>query len=217
MKKIKTKDGSFTFKNEKYDELYHSISGAEEESLKKYIEPLGFEKLIKKQDSVNILDICFGLGYNTAAAFDYIWKLDDSVKICVIGLEKDKKILDKIPGLSASFENYNLIKKCINNNLEYENEKFKIKIILDDAQKSIKKLNKKFDAVFLDPFSPKKNPELWTEKFFKDIFRLMKSKALLTTYSCAGKIRKNLKNAGFTVKDGPCIGRRAPSTIAIKN
>jgi len=166
---------------------------------------------------VNILDVCFGLGYNTAAAIDYIWNLDKSVKINIIGLENDQEILNMILQINNSFKNYNLIKKCINNNWEYENEKFKIKIILDDAQKSIKKLNKRFDAVFLDPFSPKKNPELWTEKFFEDIFRLMKSKALLTTYSCAGKIRKNLKNAGFTVKDGPCVGRRAPSTIAIKH
>jgi chorismate dehydratase len=217
MEQIKTKDGSFTFRNKEYDELYHSISGAEEEAVKKYAGTSGFDKLIKKQDSINILDICFGLGYNTAAALDYIWNLDKSVKINVVGLEKDKEILDKINEINSSFENYNLIKKSIKNNLEYKNEKFNIKIILGDAKKTIKRLDTKFDAVFFDPFSPNKNPELWTEAFFRDIFRLMKQNAVLTTYSCAVKIRKNLKNAGFIVKDGPCVGRRAPSTIAIKH
>ena len=78
----------------------------------------------------------------------------------------------------------------------------------------IKNLNQKFDAVFLDPFSPKKCPELWTERFFKDIRKLMKQNSVLTTYSCAKITRNNLVNAGFNVKDGPSIGRRAPSTIA---
>ena len=90
----------------------------------------------------------------------------------------------------------------------------KLRIIIGDAGETIKNLNQKFDAVFLDPFSPKKCPELWTEKFFKDIRKLMKQNSVLTTYSCAKIIRNNLVNAGFNVKDGPSIGRRAPSTIA---
>ena len=39
MKEINTKDNSVTFYNEKFDETYHSISGAKEESEKKYIIP----------------------------------------------------------------------------------------------------------------------------------------------------------------------------------
>ena len=73
-----------------------------------------------------------------------------------------------------------------------------------------------FDIVFLDPFSPRKNPELWSEEFFKEIYSRMKKGAKLATYSCARKIRENLKTAGFKVIDGPNVGRRGPSTNAIK-
>ena len=66
-------------------------------------------------------------------------------------------------------------------------------------------------AVFIDL---KKNPELWTEEFFKQLRKLIKPDGILTTYSCAGNVRRNLKAAGFQVKDGPCVGRRSPSTIA---
>ena len=68
--------------------------------------------------------------------------------------------------------------------------------------------------MFLDPFSPPKNPELWTESFFREVKKLMKPKAILATYSCARIVRDNLKKAGFIVKDGPIIGRRSPSTLA---
>ena len=37
MKLIKTKDNSYTFYSEKYNEAYHSTSGALEESFKKFV------------------------------------------------------------------------------------------------------------------------------------------------------------------------------------
>ena len=51
---------------------------------------------------------------------------------------------------------------------------------------------------------------------FSDIYSLMKKESKLATYSCAGQVRRNLKEVGFEIKDGPCVGRRAPSTIGIK-
>jgi tRNA U34 5-methylaminomethyl-2-thiouridine-forming methyltransferase MnmC len=45
----------------------------------------------------------------------------------------------------------------------------------------------------------------------------MKEGAKLSTYSYARWIRNNLKNAGFEVLDGPILGRRSPSTIALKH
>ena len=90
----------------------------------------------------------------------------------------------------------------------------KIKIILGDARETVKKLNETFDVVFLDPFSPKKCPELWTKDFFSDVKKLMRKNSTLATYSCARSVRDNLRNVGFVVEDGPCIGRKSPSTIA---
>ena len=86
--------------------------------------------------------------------------------------------------------------------------------MLGDARDTMKKLNGNFDVVFLDPFSPKKNPELWTKEFFYDIRKLMNKKGVLATYSCAKIVRDNLKKVGFSVKDGPCVGRKSPSTLA---
>ena len=49
MKKVTTNDNSVTFYNEKYSEHYHSTSGAEEEAIKKFVEPCNIEKLAKKK------------------------------------------------------------------------------------------------------------------------------------------------------------------------
>lgn len=204
---IQTRDNSITFFNEKYQESYHSTTiGAIEEAEKKYVEPANL-----KENSV-ILDFCFGLGYNSLAA---LMKLP---RVKIIAIENDKEILKQIQTIEVPEkykEKYEIIKQVAKEK-EFDNGKIKIKLILGDAEKEIEKLNQQFDAVFFDPFSPKKCPELWTEQIFKNIFKLMKPNAILTTYSCAKEIRNNMKAAGFTIKDSAPIGRKAPGTVGIK-
>jgi tRNA U34 5-methylaminomethyl-2-thiouridine-forming methyltransferase MnmC len=199
MEKVITKDGSVTFHNAEVDETYHSVSGAKEESVKKFIEPLG--------DLVNpkILDVCFGLGYNSAAALDHF-------KACKItAIELDKNILDKIKELDAPFESYAEIKECVSKETEH------VRLIIGDVLVEVDNLEDDyFDAVLFDPFSPSKSPELWNGEFFSKIASKVRKGGILTTYSCAGKVRRALKEAGFEVSDGPCVGRRAPSTVAVK-
>lgn len=207
MELIITKDNSITYFNEQYQETYHSKSGAVEESIKKFVEPAN----IQDKSELKILDICFGLGYNSAAAIDAV---NSDCKINIIGLEKDPKIIEKIQEVNPCFDSYNIIKKLTLQNLNLIQDNVQIQILLGDARSTIKQLNQKFDVIFLDPFSPKKCPELWTEEFFKDIKRLTKKGTILTTYSCARIVRQNLEKVGFKIKNGPCVGRRAPSTIA---
>ena len=207
--KVVTGDGSLTFYNGAYGETYHSISGAEEEAIKKYSEAC-HEQL---QRNIRILEVCFGLGYNTAAELD---RAQGTIEI--VGLENDEVILQKIQELSPRFETYSLIKQCAQKKGRAITEKkVTLKILFGDARETIKQLNKDyFDVVFFDPFSPKKCPELWTEEFFKEVCRVMKKGGVLTTYSCAAAVRENMRKAAFAVKDGPCVGRNAPGTIAVK-
>lgn len=210
MEEIITKDGSTTFHNQKYDENYHSVSGAIEEAFEKFVRPCN----VKDFKNIRILDICFGIGYNSAAAIEEFLEYN-SGRIEITALEKDEGILKEIENLNPKLKYYDIIKK-MNRTKDCNNKNIKIKLIMGDAVKTIKEVDGVFDAVFLDPFSPPKNPELWTEEFFRDIGNVMKKGAILATYSCARVVRDNLKKAGFIVNNGPCIGRRAPSTIAVR-
>lgn len=214
MKKVITKDKSITFFNEKYKEHYHSLSGALEEAFEKHAKPCRIKELAQ-ENKINILDFCFGIGYNSGATLDIALKTNPKCRIFILGLENDKKILNKIKDLNPRLKNYDFIKKAAEN-LGFKNENTEIKIILGDARKSLKKIKKKFDAVLFDPFSPRKSPELWTENVFRDIFKLMKKNSILSTYSCAKSVRKNMKKAGFKVKDGPVVGRKSPGTLGLK-
>jgi len=214
MKQIITKDNSITFYNEQYGEAYHSVTGAAEEAFKKFAEPS--LEAVKGKKKVNVLDVCFGLGYNSGAIIDKVIENNPECNISITGIEKDREVLSLIPGLFCPLiKSYQLIKNAVNSNYELQNENIKIKLLVCDALECIGDLKEKYDIIMLDPFSPKKNPELWTQEFFRQLRRLIKEDSILTTYSCAGIVRRNLKAAGFNIKDGPCIGRRSPSTIAI--
>ncbi|MBW2994548.1 hypothetical protein KY315_03965, partial [Candidatus Woesearchaeota archaeon] len=68
MKRLKqrvTKDNSITLFNEEYQEYYHSIHGAIEEAFEKFVKPCKIAELAKT-GKIKILDICFGMGYNSA-------------------------------------------------------------------------------------------------------------------------------------------------------
>ncbi|MEA2097358.1 MAG: MnmC family methyltransferase [Candidatus Cloacimonadota bacterium] len=208
MKLTKTKDGSYTAFSEVAGEHYHTISGAIEEAFEKHVNALEIE------NGMHILDFCFGLGYNSIAA------CKDHANLQIIGLENDIKIIEamkniEIPEiLSVEFDFF----RNLSENMDItDNNNNRIQIIWGDALKKIDELpNEIFDRVFFDPFSPKKQPEMWSEEIFRKIYNKMKNGAKLSTYSCAKQIRRNMISAGFKVMDGPIVGRRSPATIAFK-
>ena len=208
MKLVKTKDGSFTAFNEAAGEHYHTVSGAIEEAFEKHVNAIGIE------NGMHILDFCFGLGYNSIAA------CKGHANLQIIGLEYDIKIIEamkdiEIPEiLITEFAPFKNIVKSLDVS---DNNNNRIQILLGDALQRIDELSgNTFDRVFFDPFSPKKQPEMWSEMIFQKIYNKMKNGAKLSTYSCAKWIRKNMISVGFKVMDGPVVGRRSPATIAVK-
>ena len=67
MQKVTTHDGSETFLNVEVNESYHSYTGAVEEAREKFCIPAGIKALAQK-GSFRLLDVCFGMGYNSAMA-----------------------------------------------------------------------------------------------------------------------------------------------------
>lgn len=80
-------------------------------------------------------------------------------------------------------------------------------VILDllygDAQTLLKSLNRTshsgVDAWFLDGFSPRKNPEMWSSKLCNAIAALSKPGTTLSSYTVAGDIRRALSRVGFEI------------------
>jgi len=58
----------------------------------------------------------------------------------------------------------------------------------------------KADALFLDGFSPAKNPEMWTEGVFAGLACLSGPETTLATFTVAGWVRRGLESQGFKIQ-----------------
>ena len=66
-----------------------------------------------------------------------------------------------------------------------------------------------YDVVYFDAFAPEKQPEMWSQPLFDNLYRQMNPGGILTTYCAKGVVRRMLQAAGFTVElPGPPGGKR---------
>lgn len=114
-----TNDGSAGLYNEAVGDIYHSTYGAYSESYAKFLKASGFLDYIKQNDSVKILDICYGIGYNTKTALDEILKLDKPLRVKIDALEYDKELVNISPFLKHQKID-NLINKFIINKSNFD-------------------------------------------------------------------------------------------------
>ena len=233
-----TQDGSYTFYSAEFQEAFHSSFGAKQEAEVRYIEPCLIKQLATQQSTIRLLDICYGLGYNSAAALEAIWLVNPQCRVELTALEINldvprqaiaNKLLDQwqlpegyaesrllatqsqprasIPQLLAELANTSLVK----------HKYLEGKLILGDARQTIQQVVQagwQADAIFLDPFSPPKCPQLWTIEFIDLVAQCLTPKGRLATYSCSAAVRTALSAAGLNFSSITGVGRKSPGTIA---
>ena len=210
-------DGSETFFNSDYNEAYHSKIGAITEAEYKFVKPSSLEKLLLNNNKeIRILDLFFGLGYNTGISIDFAYKIKNNPGLQITAIEKDLEIISKIKELKVpkwykKWQNilYSLSKKPW---VQFEN--INIQLHLDSIFNLIDKLREKsFDVIFFDPFSHKVTPEFWTDDFLISIFKLLDIDGTFTTYSGLKRVEKLALENNFEVKRIPAIGRKKSSLL----
>ncbi|MBE9004613.1 tRNA (5-methylaminomethyl-2-thiouridine)(34)-methyltransferase MnmD [Fortiea sp. LEGE XX443] len=217
-----TADGSFTFFSQEFSESFHSHFGAKQESYFKFVEPTQLAQAALKP-FVRLLDICYGLGYNTAAALQTIWAVNPSCHVELIGLELNPAV-PQAAIANSLFDHWNYEYTAILTQLAFEQqvqtERLEAKLLIGDARVSIQAVNQSgflADAIFLDPFSPPQCPHLWTVEFLQQVSVCLQENGLLATYSCAAAVRTALILAGLRIGSTPPVGRRSPGTVAAPN
>lgn len=197
---VQSGDGSYTAYSSEYDEHYHSTKdGALNESLKKHIEPAF--ALHSEKDHLRIIDICFGLGFNTLLSL--YWRdtyfPDKTVEIYSPELDGDlvASLVDfPYPEI---FEPYRNVIADIATLGGYEDERTRITVEITDARAAMRELEEGWDVCYQDAFSPSANPVLWTKEYFADVARLMGEDGIVTTYSTALATRLALYENGFNI------------------
>ncbi len=216
LKTVETEDGSITFWNEDYKEHYHTPAGARLEAVEKYIVPGKLSDRLER-GNVRLLDVCFGLGYNSLAALNLA---TGKSKLEITALEMDRRVVGAAaqslqPSPSDTFDwRKTLTELYLYGKSSINNQQSAI-IHWGDARYTTTQLEANaYDLVFLDAFSTQRNSELWTVDFFKKLRRLMKPDAFLLTYCAAIPVRSGLIEASFFVGETEPVGRQRGGTLA---
>jgi tRNA U34 5-methylaminomethyl-2-thiouridine-forming methyltransferase MnmC len=215
-----TADGSFTFFSPEFNEAFHSHYGAKQEAIYKFVKPCLLKEKASRQDRIVLLDICYGLGYNTAAALTAIWQANPECRVQLIALDTDVTVAQAAIAyynrqewplsVLAALEQLARTQTATTATLDAT-------LRIDDARATIQDLQQqKFqaDAIFLDPFSPPQCPQLWTVEFLAKVAACLKADGRLATYSCAAPVRTALQLAGLSVGSTAAMGRKTPGTVA---
>ena len=156
-----TEDGSIGLYSYADKDVYHSKYGALTEAWEKFVLPSGIKNLLKSGREINVLDLCYGIGYNTKALMSYVIELNKNEL-------KRKNIYKRLNRFVSIYVNKLKRKKnkelLIHNEAIHEdNVKFpKIKIDCMDINEELIKLSPLFKTL--------KTPAEVYEKIIPNIF-----------------------------------------------
>ena len=191
-----TGDGSAGLYSYDDSDVYHSYFGALTEACEKFVLP-AVNSLAVNKSEIKLLDLCYGIGYNTKSFLNYFFRLkqNEIKKILENNFSKNKK--NYIPYNyynETIYTDNNLIKNSVH---ETENKKSE-KIFLEHINKnnienkSYKKVKIKIDAVDLNEELIFLSPFFKTENFYSKNKTIKINKKI--------KAKKELKNKIDNIK-----------------
>lgn len=217
---ITTEDGSHTFMSGKFQTTFHSVHGAVEESRHVFIKNglLDFLNTHSKKE-IHILEIGFGTGLNTYLTF--LESQQHSVAIHYHAVELYPISIENVRRLNYAQRNDGLYHDVF---LQMHLQEWNVSSAISPEFNLTKHLIKAedyftditFDLIYFDAFSPKEQPELWTEDVFRKMYGLLNNNGILVTYCAQGQMKRNLKAAGFRVKALKGFGSKREMTRAEK-
>ncbi len=222
--------------SQKFDDPYFSFDNGIAETQYVFIEGNNlFERFLAHKESFFVIaESGFGTGLNffvTANVFEKFRK------------EYPNHTLKRL--YFISFEKYPILKQDLANILQYYDEitpltqtfleqyqifhngshrfifdniylDLHIGDILENLPKLDDNFNNKVDAWFLDGFAPSKNPQMWNDTLFENIYRLTKNNGSFATFTAAGAVRRSLEQVGFKVSKRKGFGRKREMLCGVK-
>ena len=210
MKLEQTADGSYTLYVPELDEHYHSVKGALTESQHIFID-MGL-----KHSSVtdpHILEIGLGTGLNCVLTL--LEAKESQRHVYYTGIERyplNEEIIRKL--------NYPSIigKECKEDYFAIHQAPWEEDVCLSpwftihkmEGDFTHYSFEQKYDIIYFDAFAPEKQPEMWEQSLFDNLYQVLNEGGILTTYCAKGVVRRMLQTAGFKVErlPGPPGGKR---------
>jgi tRNA 5-methylaminomethyl-2-thiouridine biosynthesis bifunctional protein len=195
----------------KYNDVYWSQDGGWSEKNYVFLDSVGISEKWAGKEVFSILELGFGGGINFLATRQK-WRDSKLLqrKLNYISIEQNPLPRTSLESLYNSLEidtslyddflnKYISIEKG-NHTLSFPNDSLDLHLEIGEVLHILKNLNIEVDLIFLDGFSPSKNPDMWSLEIFQELFRICKTNGIFTTYSTASIVKENAVSSGFEIE-----------------
>ncbi|MDR1887958.1 MAG: bifunctional tRNA (5-methylaminomethyl-2-thiouridine)(34)-methyltransferase MnmD/FAD-dependent 5-carboxymethylaminomethyl-2-thiouridine(34) oxidoreductase MnmC [Zoogloeaceae bacterium] len=204
--------------SESYGDVYHSCYGGHEQARHVFLAGNGLPERWRGRGRFIILETGFGLGLNFLATWA-AWRADPHAcrRLHFVSVEKHPFHRQDLQRAHAAWvaatpefapltaelrARWPLLTPGLHR-IELEGGRLTLTLAFGDARHTLRRLMLAADAIFLDGFSPAKNPDLWSPEICKAIARLAAPGATLATWSVAGQLRAALSACEFELEKRP--------------
>jgi tRNA 5-methylaminomethyl-2-thiouridine biosynthesis bifunctional protein len=214
-----------------YDDLYHTISGGLAQARQVFLAGNGLPGRWCGQKQFVILETGFGQGLNFLATWQ-AWREAPGrpQRLHFLSVEKHPFATTDLAVLHAHYPELAELSARLRqawppltsgfHRLEFIDPGYGtvlLTLAFGDAIAAVPQFVGEAQAIFLDGFSPAKNPDLWSPQLLREIGLMAAPDATVATWSVAGSVRSALAEAGFTVEKGPRSGHKRQTLSGHRN
>jgi tRNA 5-methylaminomethyl-2-thiouridine biosynthesis bifunctional protein len=193
-----------------FGDVYHSAAGGPAQARHVFLQGSGLPARWGGRERFIVLETGFGFGLNFLATW-HEWRRDPRrcTRLHFVSVECHPFTLNDLQQVHALYPE--LAREAAElharwpvlvpgaHRLELDDGRVVLTLHFADV-KVLRELHFAADAVYLDGFSPAKNPEMWTPQALRNVSRLAARGATVATWSVAASVRHALEETGFAVE-----------------
>ena len=211
--------------SEGFDDIYHSAAGGAAQARHVFLAGNGLPERWRDRARFVILETGFGFGLNFLATWQ-AWREDPArcAQLHFVSIEKHPFALPDLRSLHARHPEFALLAAELHarwpllvpgvQRIELESGRVLLTLLFGDIAEVRNSLRLCADALYLDGFSPARNPQMWSLDTIKVLAKLAAPGASAATWSAAGALREVLAESGFEVEKRAGYGAKREMIVA---
>ncbi|MHB8668109.1 MAG: bifunctional tRNA (5-methylaminomethyl-2-thiouridine)(34)-methyltransferase MnmD/FAD-dependent 5-carboxymethylaminomethyl-2-thiouridine(34) oxidoreductase MnmC [Burkholderiales bacterium] len=194
-----------------YGDVYHSADSGPGQAQHVFIAGNDLPRRWAQARAFTILETGFGLGLNFLATWRQ-WRDDlaRAQRLHYVSIEKHPFERSALAALHGRYGEFTPLARQLQeawpplvagvHRLHFDDERLTLTLAFGDALELLPRLRLVADAIYLDGFAPRLNPDMWSAPLLRRLARLARPGTTVATYSSAAAVREGLEAAGFAVE-----------------
>lgn len=212
----------------RFSDRYHSENGGLDQARQVFFAGCGLPDAWAHAPQWRILETGFGFGLNFLVTWA-AWKADParprllhfvSIEAYPVTPDDMRRAMPQDPALRPLAEQlaaqfWGLLPGV--HRLSFEGGLVQLTLYIGDAQAQLRQQMPTADSVYLDGFSPARNPEIWDAQTLKAVARCCRRGTRLASWTIARAVRDALAENGFEVRKVPGVPPKRDNLQALFN